>query len=57
MATHYKIGTGDPIIQHDPGAGPWNSTPQTQDYIGYKIRIWGHLPHAFLIIRLGRTRL
>jgi hypothetical protein len=50
MATHYKIGTGDPVIQHDPGAGPWNSIPQTQEYIGLKIRIWGHLPHAALII-------
>jgi hypothetical protein len=24
----YEIGTGDPPIKHDPGAGPWNSTPK-----------------------------
>ncbi|MGD9009617.1 MAG: hypothetical protein PVG41_16955 [Desulfobacteraceae bacterium] len=50
MATHYKIGTVDPVIRHDPGAGMWNSKPKTQKMSILKSEIRGHLPHAFLII-------
>lgn len=50
MATHYKIGTGDPVISYDLGAGMWNSKPKTQKMSILKSEIRGHLPHAFLII-------
>lgn len=50
MATHYKIGTADPVIRHDPGSGAWNSKPKTQKMSILKSEIRGHLPHAFLII-------
>lgn len=49
MATHYKIGTADPVIRHDPGSGAWNSKPKTQKMSILKSEIRGHLPHAFLI--------
>lgn len=50
MATHYKIGTADPVISYDPGAGMWNSKPKTQKMSILKSEIRGHLPHAFIII-------
>jgi hypothetical protein len=50
MATLYKIGTGDPVIRHDPGAGMWNSKPKTEKMSIAKSEIRGHLPHAYLII-------
>lgn len=50
MATHYKIGTGDPVISYDPGAGICNSKPKTQKMLILKSEIIGHLPHSYLII-------
>ncbi|MFZ1986058.1 MAG: hypothetical protein WAU91_16695 [Desulfatitalea sp.] len=50
MPTQYRIGTSDPVIQNDPGAGLWNSKPKTQKMLLLKSEIEGHLPHAFLVI-------
>lgn len=51
MSTRYKIGTGDPVIRHDPGSGVWNSKPKTNKMSVLKSEIRGLvLPHAYLII-------
>lgn len=42
----YEIGSGDPPIGHDPGAGPWNSTPTTVACIAEKQAIIQILPIA-----------
>ena len=47
---NYKIGTSDPIIHPDRGAGPWNSEPVTTDAVAEKVAIIEALPGAALII-------
>lgn len=48
--TVYKIGTHDPVIKNDDGAGLWNSKVPTPDMIILKNKILEHLPHAYLLI-------
>ncbi len=50
MPTQYKIGTNDPVIRHDPGAGIWNSTPKTMKMRASKAEILEHLPFAYPVI-------
>ena len=48
--TVYKIGTQDPVIKSDPGAGPWNSKMPMPYMVTLKYKILEHLPHAYLLI-------
>jgi hypothetical protein len=48
--TNYKIGTSDPAIVHDPGAGMWNSKPKTIKMRVLKTKITEHLPFAYPVI-------
>ena len=41
---HYKLGTGDPRITHDAGAGAFNSKPSEYTYIALKAAILALLP-------------
>lgn len=50
MPTKYRIGTHDPVIHNDPGAGIWNSKPVTSKMSILKSEIWGHLPFAYPVI-------
>lgn len=50
MPTTYKIGTSDPIIGHDPGAGMWNSKSKTMKMRVLKTKIIEHLPFAYAVI-------
>lgn len=50
MPTRYKIGTGDPAIGHDPGAGAWNSKPKTVKMLFLKKKILEHLPFAYPVV-------
>jgi len=50
MPTKYKIGTHDPVIRHDPGAGIWNSNAKTLKMRALKIEILEHLPFAYPVI-------
>ena len=46
----YKIGTGDPPLRSDPGAGKWNSKPKEATYIALAAGIIQILPQASLVI-------
>ena len=48
--TKYKIGTSNPSIGHDPGAGMWNSKPKTMKMNMLKTEIIEHLPFAYPVI-------
>lgn len=50
---HYTIGTADPTVHHDPGAGPWNSKPSEYTYIALKSAIISTLPPASNIALLA----
>ena len=50
MPTKYKIGTHDPVIHHDPGAGAWNSKPKTLKMKASKAEILQHLHFAYPVI-------
>jgi hypothetical protein len=50
MPTKYKIGTSDPTIGNDPGAGMWNSEPKTIKMRVLKNEIMKHLPFAYPVI-------
>ena len=50
MPTTYKIGTSDPIIGQDPGAGMWNSKSKTMKMRVLKTKIIEHLPFAYAVI-------
>jgi len=50
MPTKYKIGTQDPVIHNDPGAGIWNSKSKTSQMRTLKSEIWGYLPFAYPVI-------
>lgn len=41
---HYTIGTGNPPVRHDPGAGAWNSKPTEFTYIALKSAVFASLP-------------
>jgi hypothetical protein len=47
---HYAIGTGDPPLGHDPGAGPWKSKPWQMSYVALKAAILDALPTAMVVI-------
>ena len=47
---NYALGTTDPSITPDAGAGVWNSEPKTAEMIGMKLFIINHLPHAYAVI-------
>jgi hypothetical protein len=47
---NYQVGTVDPPIAHDPGAGIWNSKPTEASYVALKLGIIEVLPQATLII-------
>jgi LysM repeat protein len=46
----FTLGTTDPTITPDPGAGVWNSTPATAEFALKKSAILSILPHAALIV-------
>jgi hypothetical protein len=48
--TKYKIGTHDPVIHNDPGAGAWNSKPKTMKMRALKAEILEHLTFAYPVI-------
>jgi hypothetical protein len=50
MPTKFKIGTHDPVINHDPGAGAWNSKPKTMKMRVSKTEILEHLIFAYPVI-------
>ncbi len=50
MPTKYKIGTNDPVVHNDLGAGIWNSKPKTSKMRILKSEICGHLPFAYPVI-------
>ena len=52
----YKIGTSDPKIAPDVGAGVWNSTKATYEMIAKKVAILNILPHAYVIIGDDATK-
>jgi len=47
---HYALGTGDPPMGHDPGAGAWNSKPTEASYVALKAAIIHALPASYAII-------
>jgi len=47
---NYVLGTQDPALAADRGAGAWNSRPKTATYCALKLQIVNILPHAFLLI-------
>ena len=47
---HYAIGTGDPKLGHDAGAGVWNSKPWQMGYAALKGAILDALPTAMVVI-------
>ncbi len=50
---HYKIGTGNPSVRHDRGAGAWNSRPSEYTYIALKGTIISSLPPLSNTARLA----
>jgi hypothetical protein len=50
FGTNYKIGTSDPIIKHDLGAGIWSSKKRTIKMITLKQEILKKLPVAYMLI-------
>ena len=53
---HYRIGTDDPPLRSDPGAGTWNSTPATLSHAALKAAIVEILPHAYVVIGDDATK-
>ena len=47
---HYAVGTGDPALGHDPGAGVWKSKPWEISYVALKQAIIQALPAALVAI-------
>ena len=52
----YKIGTDDPPLGHDPGAGPWNSKSKELTMIALKFEIQQHLTEAAVVVGLDASR-
>ncbi len=48
--TNYTLGTHDPVIHFDPGAGIWNSKPKTMKMRALKLEFLDRLPFAFAVI-------
>lgn len=49
-AHDYKIGTDDPIVTPDPGAGPWNSKPKTMSAKVQRAAILDAIPASIVLI-------
>lgn len=47
---NYEIGSKDPGLAHDPGAGIWRSKPAEASYIALKVGIIRILPESSVII-------
>jgi hypothetical protein len=47
---HYEVGTGDPPLGYDPGAGPWKSQPWQVTYAALKASILDALPIAAAVV-------
>lgn len=52
----YKVGTGDPPITPDPGAGIWNSSPKQATYLALGAAIVDILPLAYVTIGDDATK-
>jgi len=53
---HYEVGSGDPPLGHDPGAGMWKSKPREFSYIALKDAIQQALPGAYVVIGDDATK-
>jgi peptidoglycan hydrolase-like protein with peptidoglycan-binding domain len=47
--SHYTLGTADPKLRHDPGAGAWNRKSTELTYIALKQTIVDKLPYTIVI--------
>jgi hypothetical protein len=52
----YEVGTGDPALGHDPGAGAWKSKPWQMSYGVLKEAIIQALPTAYVVIGSDATK-
>lgn len=50
MTDQYQLGTSDPTVKPDAGAGLWNSKPKTATYIALKAAILDDLVEAAVVI-------
>jgi peptidoglycan hydrolase-like protein with peptidoglycan-binding domain len=46
----YMLGSGDPPLAHDPGAGAWKSVPEQMTYAALRASILAQLPISGMII-------
>jgi hypothetical protein len=53
---HYEVGTGDPPLGHDPGAGAWKSKPWQVSYATLKGYIIEALPVAMVAIGVDASK-
>ncbi len=47
---NFVIGTTDPVIKHDPGAGRWNSEKADPKMIALKLTIMNYMVHAAVLV-------
>jgi len=47
---NFIIGTTDPVIKHDPGAGGWNSENSEPKMIALKVAILNYMVHATVLV-------
>lgn len=47
---HYELGTGDPVVVPDKGAGVWKAKPISAAYLALRAAIFDVLPSANVII-------
>jgi hypothetical protein len=52
----YEVGSGDPPLGHDPGAGVWGSRPGQVSYVILKEAIIQALPTAYVVIGSDATK-
>jgi hypothetical protein len=53
---HYEVGSGDPPLGHDAGAGMWKSKPWEVSYLALKDAIIQALPVAYVVIGDDATK-
>jgi peptidoglycan hydrolase-like protein with peptidoglycan-binding domain len=53
---HYEVGSGDPPLRHDAGAGMWKSKPWEVSYLALKEAIIQALPTAYVVIGADATK-
>lgn len=46
----YMLGTSDPPLGHDPGAGPWNSKPTEVTMLAAKLAVQSHLGECVVFV-------